>query len=76
MTTTTTVPIQLLRKREVCERLGVSVRQLEVFIAQGKLRVCRFGRRCVRIDERELTRFVREEGREGMNRASPKNDQE
>jgi excisionase family DNA binding protein len=56
--------IQLLRKREACERLGISERQLELFIAQGRLRVHRLGRRCVRIDERELARFVRDEGRE------------
>jgi excisionase family DNA binding protein len=61
--TKTTVSVQLLRKREACERLGVSERQLEVFIAQGRLAVHRFGRRCVRIDERELARFVRDGGR-------------
>lgn len=61
--TKTTVPIQLLRKREACERLSVSVRQLELFIAQGKLAVHRFGRHCVRIDESELARFIRDEGR-------------
>ncbi len=54
---------QLLRKSEASERLGVSERQLEVFIARGQLSVCRFGRRCVRIDERELERFIRAEGR-------------
>jgi excisionase family DNA binding protein len=61
--TKTTSHTQLLRKREACERLGVSERQLEAFIAEGKLSVHRFGRHCVRIDEGELARFIREEGR-------------
>lgn len=52
---------RLLRKREACERLGISERQLEVFISQGKLAVHRFGRHCVRIDEQELARFIRDE---------------
>jgi excisionase family DNA binding protein len=55
--------LQLFRKREACDRLGLSQRQLETFIANGKLRVHRFGRKCVRIDDQELARFVRDEGR-------------
>jgi excisionase family DNA binding protein len=61
--TNSMVPTQLPRKREACEVLGVSERQLEVFIARGKLAVHRFGRCCVRIDGRELARFIREEGK-------------
>lgn len=67
----TPVPaIQLLRRREACERLGISERQIDVFISTGRLAVHRFGRRCVRIDAHELARFVRDEGRRSISPAA------
>jgi excisionase family DNA binding protein len=48
----------LLRKAEAAAALGISIRQLELYVRRGDITVHRLGRRCVRIDRAELDRFV------------------
>jgi excisionase family DNA binding protein len=59
-------PPHLLRIPEVAEHLGVSRRTVQAWIASGRLRVVRLGRRCVRIDPAELARFVEVGPKRGM----------
>jgi excisionase family DNA binding protein len=56
-------PTRLLRIPEVAERLRVSRRTVQAWIASGRLRVVRLGRRCVRVDPAELARFLGEASR-------------
>jgi excisionase family DNA binding protein len=52
--------MQLLRtKHEAADVLSISVRQLETYMQRGEIAVTRLGRRCVRIEQAELVRFVK-----------------
>jgi hypothetical protein len=48
----------LVTKSEAAAALGISKRQLELYMRAGQISVCRLGRRCVRIEQVELARFV------------------
>ena len=48
----------LLTKPEAAAALSISVRQLELYMRNGEIAVRRLGRRCVRIEQAELDRFV------------------
>jgi excisionase family DNA binding protein len=48
----------LVTKAEAAAALSISVRQLEVYMRRGEIPVQRLGRRCVRIEQAALDRFV------------------
>jgi excisionase family DNA binding protein len=48
----------LLKRPEAAAALGISVRQLDVYIRAGSISVKRLGRRCVRIERTEVERFA------------------
>lgn len=48
----------LLTTREAFRRLGIAERTGRSWIAAGRLPVIRLSSRCLRIDERDLTRFI------------------
>ena len=50
----------LLRPVDVAARCAVSMRTVRAWIASGRLRVIRFGSRCVRIDPLVLDRFIQD----------------
>jgi len=52
----------LLKVPEVAQRCSVHVRTVRAWISAGHLPVLRFGRRCVRIDPRDLKRFLKQAG--------------
>ncbi len=54
---------RLLRLAEVAERLGVSYRTVQAWVASGRLKVVRLSRRVVRVDPVELARWIAEAGR-------------
>ena len=49
---------KLLSKVETASFLGISVRALERLIQRRQIRVIRLSSRCVRIQPKELTRFL------------------
>jgi excisionase family DNA binding protein len=53
-----TDPVRLLTLDTVAERLATSRRTVQRLIDAGELRVVRFGKRSVRVTERELAAFV------------------
>ena len=55
---------RLLHLREVAVHCAVSLRTVQAWVAAGRLRVLRFGKRCVRVEPAELTRLLREAGEE------------
>jgi predicted site-specific integrase-resolvase len=54
---------QLLTKQIAAAKLSVSMRQLELYIRSGQIAVKKLSRRCVRIEETELDRFIEQIGR-------------
>lgn len=57
---------ELLTLAEVAERLSISRRQVERYVAAGRLRTVRLGYRTVRVKVREFDAFIRQsEGRPG-----------
>jgi excisionase family DNA binding protein len=52
-----------LTVKEVGERLRLSERTIRAWVASGKLRVQRLSRRCIRVEARELERFLAERTR-------------
>ena len=50
----------LVTKAEAAAALSISMRQLEVYMQRGEIAARRLGRRCVRIEQAELERFVGE----------------
>lgn len=59
MTTTPTAMPQLLRPREISQRLGLSRAMVYRLIESGELKAIRIGK-SIRIDANELTRFIDE----------------
>lgn len=51
---------RLLRLAEVAERLGVSYRTVQAWVASGRVRVLRLSPRVVRVEAGELERLLRE----------------
>ena len=60
MSSAPNAPTRLFRKREACAWLSVSESQFDRYVHAGKLRVIKFGRRCLRVGDDELQRFARE----------------
>ena len=56
---------RLLLLREVATHCAVSLRTVHTWVAGGRLRVLRLGKRCVRVEPAELNRLLREAGGEG-----------
>jgi excisionase family DNA binding protein len=48
----------LVTKAEAADALSISMRQLELYVRSGEIAARRLGRRCVRIEQAELNRFV------------------
>ena len=48
----------LVTKAEAANALSISMRQLELYMRSGEIPARRLGRRCVRIEQAELDRFV------------------
>lgn len=57
-TNTETDKPHLIRKKEFAALLGVSIRMLDIYHAEGKLQYHRIGKRAIRVDERELFNFI------------------
>lgn len=51
---------RLLRLADVAERLGVSYRSVQAWVATGRVRVLRLSPRVVRVEASELERLLRE----------------
>ena len=52
-----TTPL-LRTKTEAAEALSISMRQLELYMRTGEITVRRLGKKCVRIEQAELERFI------------------
>lgn len=53
-------PMRLLRLQQVATMLDVKMRTLQGWRASGKLRVVAFSTRCVRVEQAEVERLIRE----------------
>ncbi len=51
---------RLLRLAEVAERVGVSYRTVQAWVASGRVRVLRLSPRVVRVEAAELERWIAE----------------
>lgn len=50
--------MNLIKRQEAADRLGISLRTLDALIQRGQLRAYRIGPKLVRIDEADLKAFL------------------
>jgi excisionase family DNA binding protein len=52
------MPHKRIPKREVCETYGISLRTLDRYIAEGRLKAYRIGPKMIRLDADEVERAL------------------